>query len=255
MDDVKGGPGSDGQAGGRVVGWSDIAPWYDELVGSGRSPHGAAVAATLQLAGDVAGRRVLDVACGQGLAARALAHAGALVTGTDVTPELLDLARAHEAAEALGIAYVRADAQTLEPFDDAAFELVTCQLALMDIPDLDATLLAVHRVLRPGGLFVAVLAHPCFLAPHAATVVAPDGRDGRLVVDYLEEVFWRSPRPEAVRRAGAYHRTLSTYLNALVRHGFVLEAALEPPSSGVHAQEQPVSTRVPVLFGLSARRG
>ncbi len=55
------------------LGWSDLARWYDELVASGRSPHGNAVAATLQLAGDVSGRRLLDVACGQGIATRALA--------------------------------------------------------------------------------------------------------------------------------------------------------------------------------------
>ena len=237
------------------LGWSDLADWYDELVASGRSPHGTAVAATLQLTGEVSGRRVLDVACGQGIATRALAVAGAVVTGTDVTGALLAAAEAHESEEPLGIEYVQADAQTLEPFADAGFDVITCQLALMDIPDLDATLSAVQRVLRPGGVFVAVLAHPCFLAPHAATVPGPDGRDGRLVVDYLDEVFWRSANPEGVRRAGAYHRTLSTYLNTLVRHGFVLEATLEPPASGAHAQEHPVYTRVPVVFAVRARRG
>jgi SAM-dependent methyltransferase len=198
---------------------------------------------------------VLDVACGQGIATRALAAAGGAVTGTDVTLPLLAAAEAHEAEEPLGIEYVHADAQTLEPFADGAFDVVTCQLALMDIPDLDATARSVQRVLRPGGVFVAVLAHPCFLAPHAATVPGPDGRDGRLVVDYLDEVFWRSTHPGGVRRAGAYHRTLSTYLNALVRYGFVLEATLEPSASGTYAQDHPVYTRVPVFFAFRARRG
>jgi ubiquinone/menaquinone biosynthesis C-methylase UbiE len=237
------------------VGWSEIADWYDALVRSGRSPHELAVATTSALAGDVAGLRVLDVGCGQGAATRALAAAGAHVTGVDVTPELVGAARRHEAEQPLGITYLESDAQRLAELPDETFDLVTCQLALMDIPDLDATLAAVRRVLRPEGRLVAVLSHPCFLAPFAATVVDADGVPGRLVTRYLDEEFWRSPNPRGVRRAGAHHRTMSTYLNAFVRHGFVLEQALEPPSTGQHAQDQPVYVKVPIFFAVRLRRG
>ena len=239
---------------GAEVSWSDIADWYDALLTSRRSPHGLAVATTLALAGDVAGLRVLDVGCGQGAATRALAAAGAEVTGADLTPELVAAARRHEAEKPLGIRYLESDAQRLAELPNAAFDLVTCQLALMDIPDLDATLIAVHRVLRPGGSFVAVLSHPCFLAPFASTVDGPDGQPGRLVARYLDEEFWRSPNPEGVRRAGAYHRTLSTYLNAFVRHGFRLEQSLEPAAEGDYAWEQPVHVRIPIFFAVRLRR-
>jgi hypothetical protein len=124
----------------------------------------------------------------------------------------------------------------------------------MDIPDLDATLAAVRRVLRPGGSFVAVISHPCFLAPFASTVGGPDGLPGRLVTRYLDDEFWRSPNPEGVRRAGAYHRTLSTYLNAFVRHGFELEQVLEPAADGDYAREQPVYVRVPIFLAVRLRR-
>jgi len=234
--------------------WSDIADWYDALVRSGRSPHDLAVATTLALAGDIAGLRVLDVGCGQGAATRALAAAGAEVTGADLTPEMVVAARRHEAEQPIGITYLESDAQQLAELPDGTFDLVTCQLALMDIPDLDATLAAVHRVLRPDGSFVAVLSHPCFLAPFASTVDGPDGLPGRLVARYLDEEFWRSPNPEGVRRAGAYHRTLSTYLNAFVRHGFCLEQSLEPAADGEHAREQPVYARIPIFFAVRLRR-
>ena len=236
------------------VGWSQIAQWYDAHVESGRTPHAMAVQTTLALAGDVAGLRVLDVACGQGVATRALAQAGAHVTGADVTPEMLDAARAHEDAQPLGIAYVHADARNLAGLPDEAFDLVTCQLALMDIPDLDAVLIAVHRVLRPRGAFVAVISHPCFLAPLAQTVRLEDGRQARVVASYLRELFWRSPNPQGVRRAGTYHRTISTYLNALVRHGLVLEEAIEPAASDDYAGLEPVYAEVPIFFAFRARR-
>jgi ubiquinone/menaquinone biosynthesis C-methylase UbiE len=234
-------------------GWSSIAEWYDALLRSGKGPHAFATEVTLRLAGDVPGLEVLDVGCGQGIAARALARAGARVTAADVTPEMLDAARAHEAAEPLGIRYVLADAQRLDGLAGDSFDLVTCQLALMDIPDLDATLAAVARVLRPGGAFVASVGHPCFLAPYASTVADADGGTGRFVSRYLTEGFWRSDNPEGVRRAGNHHRTLATYLTALVAAGFGLEAVDEPRATGSFAAEQPVYTEVPMLLAFRAR--
>jgi ubiquinone/menaquinone biosynthesis C-methylase UbiE len=237
------------------VGWSEIAEWYDEHVGSGHTPHGLAAETVLALAGDVRDLRVLDVGCGQGSATRALAGAGAITTGADATREMLAAARRHEGDQPLGISYVLADAQTLAPLADESFDLVTCQLALMDIPDLDAVLVAVRRVLRRSGTFVAVISHPCFLAPLAETVRLPDGRQARAVAYYLHEQFWHSPNPKGVRRAGTFHRTLSTYLNALVRHGFTLQEAAEPAASGEYAQREPVYVQVPIFLGLRAARG
>ncbi|MFI9723174.1 class I SAM-dependent methyltransferase [Streptomyces sp. NPDC052396] len=58
----------------------------------------------------------------------------------------------------------------------------------------------------------------------------------RVVGDYLAEGFWRSDNPEGARRAGSQHRTLSRYLTALTRHGFILEATTEPvPNAQVAA--------------------
>jgi ubiquinone/menaquinone biosynthesis C-methylase UbiE len=234
-------------------GWSDIAQWYDGFLRSGRGPHAFATDVTVRLAGEVRGLEVLDVGCGQGIAARALARAGARVTGTDATPEMLDAARAHEAGEPLGITYVLADAQRLDGLADAAFDVVTCQLALMDIPDLDATLAAVARVLRAGGAVVASVGHPCFLAPFASTQAGPGGAPGRFVSRYLTEGFWRSDNPDGVRRAGNHHRTLATYLNALIAAGFALEVVEEPRATGAFAAEQLVYTEIPMFLAFRAR--
>jgi len=93
---------------------------------------------------------VLDLACGQGVASRAIAEAGAdKVVGVDSSPQMLANARRHGSPDTLR--YVEDDAQQLRHFDDDTFDAVSCQLGLMDIPDLSATLAAVHRVLRPGG--------------------------------------------------------------------------------------------------------
>src|ERR1035438_8295323 len=235
--------------------WSGIASWYDELVRTGSGPHELAVTTTLRLVPDLRDAQVLDLACGQGLAARAIAHAGAAsVTGVDLAPEMIEAARRYEAAQPLGIRYLIDDAQTLATLADRSFDVVTCQLGLMDIPDLAAALTSAARVLRPGGSLVFVIGHPCFLAPHATTTQTPDGQAARLIGDYLTERFWRSANPSGVRRAGNHHRTLSTYLNTLTSGGFPLDLADEPAAHHRLAADQPVYATVPIFFGARATK-
>jgi SAM-dependent methyltransferase len=231
--------------------WSDIAGWYDDLVEAGSGPHETAVETLIGLVPPLAGRVVLDVACGSGLATRALVAAGAgVVTGTDSSAPMLDRARAHGGAAT----YVLDDARTLATFADGAFDGVTCQLGLMDIPDLGRALASVHRVLRPGGWFAFVIGHPCFLAPGAGPTTGPDGRPAVLVSEYLDERFWRSSNPQGVRRAGNHHRTVSTYLNGLVAAGFTLEEVVEPRASARLAEQQPVYAEVPIFLAARVRR-
>jgi len=235
--------------------WSDIAVWYDELVQAGSGPHETAIDCLLRLLPALDRAVVLDLACGQGLATRALANAGAArVVGVDASEQMVDLARRHGAAEGSDVSYVVDDAQTLAEFDPASFDGVTCQLALMDIPDLDATLAAVRRVLRDGAWFAFVIGHPCFLVPDAETISRPDGRAAVAVSGYFEERFWRSSNPTGVRRAGNHHRTLSTYLNALIRSGFALEAVEEPRAAPLLARQRPLYSEVPIFFACRARR-
>jgi ubiquinone/menaquinone biosynthesis C-methylase UbiE len=97
-------------------------------------------------AGVAPGERVLDVATGTGNAAIDAAAAGAAVTGCDLTPGLLDVARARDG----GITWVEADAERL-PFPDSAFDVVLSCIGAMFAPDQERTAAELTRVLRPGG--------------------------------------------------------------------------------------------------------
>lgn len=208
--------------------YDDIAEWYDAWIGAHAMRDDPFFPAVEALMGDVAGRDVLDLACGQGRVARHLAAVGARVTAVDLSRRLLAIARRHEAAAPLGITYHHGDARTLAGIADAAFDGVLCNLALMDIADLAPTLASVARVLRPGGWFVFSILHPCYHTALSYEVQTEDGAM-RAVSRYFREGHWRSDRRTGPPgKVGAYHRTLSTYLNALTAAGLPVEALREP---------------------------
>jgi len=97
------------------------------------------------------GMWVVDLATGTGGVAREAAAAGARVTGIDVSPRMLEIARDVSPA---GIVYVLSDAGTL-PFPDQTFDVATCGFGLSHMPHADQVLLEVRRVLKPNGTLLA----------------------------------------------------------------------------------------------------
>jgi SAM-dependent methyltransferase len=105
------------------------------------------------------GDRVLDVACGTGNAAIPAAAKGGVVTGLDITPELLEDAKRNAEKYGVEAEWVEGDAQDL-PFDDGSFDLVLSTFGCMFAPDHAKTAAEIVRVLRPGGRFGVVAWRP-----------------------------------------------------------------------------------------------
>jgi ubiquinone/menaquinone biosynthesis C-methylase UbiE len=113
------------------------------------------------------GERILDLACGTGLVTRLLVTkfpTVASVTGVDINPAMLALARRLMPATSIPITWQESDACTLR-FPPASFEVVVCQQGLQFIPDKLAALQEMKRVLVPGGR----LALTVWSAPHRNT--------------------------------------------------------------------------------------
>jgi ubiquinone/menaquinone biosynthesis C-methylase UbiE len=103
-----------------------------------------------------AGDLVLDVACGPGAFALALAPRVRFVRGVDLTPELLRRARAFQAERQISnAAFVRGDAEQL-PFSDGAFDLVSCQCAFHHMPKPQLVLAEMVRVAKPEGRLLII---------------------------------------------------------------------------------------------------
>jgi SAM-dependent methyltransferase len=113
--------------------------------------------AILDLAGEVAGRRILDVGCASGAVFEALRDRGAAVTGIDSSAEMVNLARRRLGDDA---DLHRVDIAGPLPFPGGAFDDVIASLVLHYLEDWTAPLAELRRVLAPGGRLIIAVNHP-----------------------------------------------------------------------------------------------
>lgn len=209
--------------------WGHVANWYHEHVSESDDTYHEKVIKPnlLRVLGDVKDKRVLDVACGQGFFSRALAAAGSHVTGVDIAPELIAIAKKLGPSD---IHYIAAPASRM-PLPDSSFDAAICVLALQNIKDLSGALAQVSRVLQSGAPFVIVLNHPCFRIPRESQwgFDADAGIQFRRVDRYLSESSYTiqmHPGSDPGAVTLSYHRPLQLYMKELAKHGFIL-AGLE----------------------------
>jgi ubiquinone/menaquinone biosynthesis C-methylase UbiE len=110
-------------------------------------------ALVLTLVGSLAGKRVLDVCCGDGVLAIAAAARGAQVTGVDISQGMLDVAKERAASQGVVLRLQQADARAL-PFPDASFDVALAMTSLCMVTDAEAAVKEMARVVVPGGRVV-----------------------------------------------------------------------------------------------------
>jgi SAM-dependent methyltransferase len=180
--------------------------------------------AMLALAGDVAGRRILDAGCGSGPLFAALRDRGAIMTGFDKSAGMLELARRRLGDDAdLQIA----DLGRPLPFPDSAFDDVVASLVLHYLEDWTAPLAELRRVLKPGGRLIASVNHP--IAGHP---LARPGADYFSTYEWTEEITTASGQSYALAN---WHRPLPAMIDAFIAAGFRIAKISEP----LHAPDTP----------------
>ncbi|MGW5717857.1 GrpB family protein [Amycolatopsis sp. NPDC003865] len=179
--------------------------------------------AILDLAGDVSGRRVLDVGCAAGHLSALLAERGADVLGVDVSAGMVSAAR-----RKFGDVARFEVADVTRPLDlpDGSIDVVTASLVLHYVEDWGPALAEFRRVLTPGGLLVFSVHHP--------------GEDWRwfekenyFELELLEDEF---PPGQRVR---FYRRPLSWTFQAVRDAGFAVDKLVEPMPAPEAAETDP----------------
>ena len=99
----------------------------------------------------LAGKAVLDVGCGGGILAEAMAHRGARVTGIDLADKPLQIARAHAQGQDIDVGYSKSCAEDWAASHGAHYDVITCMEMLEHVPDPQAVIAACAAMVKPGG--------------------------------------------------------------------------------------------------------
>ena len=182
--------------------------------------------AILDMAGDVAGRRILDVGCGAGPLLAALRERGAIVTGTDSSTKMLELARQRLGD---GPVLVTADLGNRLPFPDDAFDDIIACLVLHYLEDWREPLAELRRVLVPGGRLIVAVNHP-----FVYKLANPEG-------DYFATEEWSEEYTFSGQSAvlTTWHRPLHAITSAFIEAGFRIAVMSEPPPAPGAAERFP----------------
>jgi len=177
--------------------------------------------AMLALAGDVAGRRILDAGCGSGPLFAALRDRGAVVSGFDASAGMLELARRRLGD---GADLRVADLGSPLPYPDDTFDDVVAALVLHYLEDWGPALAELRRVLKPGGRLIASVDHP--FAIHLMHRQA--GREAEYkyfdTTNWIEE--WTFGDQSAM--VSLWHRPLHAMIEAFTAAGFRITVISEP---------------------------
>lgn len=200
---------------------------------------------------DIAGRKCLDIGCGEGHNTRLLAEHGADVTAIDIANVFVRHARATETVAPQSIHYAIASAVEL-PFPDNLFDYATAFMSLMDVPETEQVIAEAFRILKFGGFLQFSITHPCFDTPHRRNLRDENGITYALEVgdyfhnlkgDIAEWLFSAAPEQEKAGlplfKTPRFTRTISQWLNLLIDTGFSIERIAEPCPSDETVQKCP----------------
>ena len=216
----------------------DSVRWWDEHgeeITEGHTPEGDTHRVVLlnpvlfDLLGEVRGKRILDAGCGEGYLSRLLARRGANVLGIDYARKMLEIAGKRTPTE-MAVEYRHGNFEDLSFLDDASFDIIVSNMALQDLCDYESAIKEAHRLLAPDGRFVFSISHPCFDTSESGWVRDDEGRKLHWKVDkYFCEGAYREDWPGFVWDGQVvFHRTLTSYFQAILKTGFSIEAVVEP---------------------------
>jgi SAM-dependent methyltransferase len=184
------------------------AEWYDKAFCANFGEEEESFLRECLGAGD--GQICVDVACGTGRYGRILADAGYRPVGFDISADQLRFARRR-----LGAA-VRADARSL-PVQDASVAVAAGMFFHTDVEDFAAVVREVARCLRPGGRFIYLGVHPCFVGPFVYRMNESEDLTLSFVTGYGKPGWANRGSGDGSMiggRVGFHHKTLASFLGA-----------------------------------------
>lgn len=225
--------------------WRFLAGWWLDELAADPAYQEEVLPLALDLLDPQPDLTYLDVGCGEGRVMAAIARRGAIPTGVDVVPELVERASR----------YGQTHLADVPPFDfsaDGAVDGVAVVLVLEHVRDEELFFVETARITRPGGCLALVINHPIWTAP-ASTPVQEDV-DG--------ETLWRpgeyfsvgwSDEPAGEETVRFHHRTMGRLLTSAAQAGWRLERLVEEGVSDSQVRRTPAlesQRHIPRLLGV-----
>lgn len=219
--------------------WDNMAQWYDAHLEGADTYQAKVIAPNLLRILEIKPKeQILDLACGQGYFSRIVRDSGAVVTGIDLSKDLVALAK----EKSSDIFYTVASASDTK-LNNESFKKVFTVLAFENIKDIDSVMLEVNRILEREGKFVLVMLHPAFRIPQHSDWGFDTKAETqyRRVDKYLSEVkidIELNPHKGNKEKVTSvtFHRSLQWYMKSFKRAGFAITGIEEWIS---HKKSQP----------------
>ena len=234
--------------------WDEHAQWWIDGFTNGADPEYVEQIIPLAVEELVGRHKVLDLGCGDGQIARALAAQGSDVLGVDPTQLHIDIAIERGG----GPRYLLGGATDILA-DDNSFDAVVACLVFEHIDQMDEAMTEVARVLKPEGQFSFFLNHPLLQTPGSGWIddhiIDPPEQYWRIGPYLVETESIEEVEKDVYIRF--IHRPLSRYVNALIANGMTLERMVEPsPPAGflARAPEYALAHTVPRLLYLRSTK-
>jgi SAM-dependent methyltransferase len=222
--------------------WDAKAEFWDERMGEGNAFQRVLVGpATERLLALVGGEQVLEIACGNGQMARRMAQLGATVVATDFSQRFVDLAasRTREAGLSDRVTFQQVDATdeaALLALGEGRYDAIVCNMALMDMTEVEPLFRAVARLLAPAGRFVFTIPHPCYNSNAVRFTLEEEDRGGELVETAAVKIddYLNIPPGKGMGMPGEpvphwyFHRPLSVLLPMAFNAGLAMDGIEEP---------------------------
>lgn len=229
---------------------------YEKMLRSQIGLEGAGEWHTLKnMLPDFHGKNILDLGCGFGWHCRfAIENGAKTVTGIDLSERML--AKAVEINSLPGIQYERI---ALEEVDYPAekFDIILSSLTLHYVESFDSIVQNIYKWLTPGGSFVFSVEHPVFTAEGGQDWIY-DKNDEKICWP-VDRYFIEGKRNTIFlgEHVIKYHRTLTSYLNILLKAGFKIKEVIEPQPGEEMLKEIPEmkeELRRPMMLLISAEK-
>lgn len=229
---------------------------YEKMLRSQIGLEGAGEWHTLKnMLPDFHGKNILDLGCGFGWHCRfAIENGAKTVTGIDLSERML--AKALEINSLPGIQYERI---ALEEVDYPAekFDIILSSLTLHYVESFDSIAQNIYKWLTPGGSFVFSVEHPVFTAEGGQDWIYD--KNGEKICWPVDRYFIEGKRNTTFLGENVikYHRTLTSYLNILLKAGFKIKEVIEPQPGEEMLKEIPEmkeELRRPMMLLISAEK-